>query len=588
MSKNKYTQKQTLMLLFRRLHPRFPTESRHAGWWCWLLLLCGLSACEPWDLDRLDHLALATLPAESVTAYSARLGGRIEGLDVGRVSAHGFLWSISNVEPELNAAGVKRIDLGGKANDADFFWDLLPAEPATSYFYRAFAIYDGQPVYGGVQTFQTLPAQVTALTIRVAGLEAESVVVTGAVFGLTPADSLADHGFVWSTSEEFPEDNGLNPTFRLGKSFQNGCFTIVVPVTAPEEETVYIRLFARWKGQTLYGNTLTFSRRHGDWATVATAGDAFPANLEGAVGFTIGEDAYFGAGRYTSCLSGECDTYMSQSFWQLTYDSEAGTAVAMPVGDPDALPRAFGVAFALGGAGYIGLGIGPDGALLTDFWKFAPTEGWSLLTSSLSPPPRFGGVAFVLNGKAYVGLGKDESGKALRDFWVFDPASGNWSPLPNPFPGVARSGAVAFTVDEKAYVGAGVSGNAGRLGDFYSFDPAGGAGAWVPLPEFPGNARSGAVAFSAGGKGYVGMGRGIFGGLIPDFWAFEPVRNTWRRIADFPANELPRENGLALSWHNAGWVGLGNASSLLKPDRSFFLLAGDELSAHDDAQTVCE
>src|SRR5205823_2846144 len=60
-----------------------------------------------------------------------------------------------------------------------------------------------------------------------------------------------------------------------------------------------------------------------------------------------------------------------------------------------------------------------------------------------------------------------------------------------------------------------------------------------PVASFPGSARSGAVAFTLNGKGYVGNGYNIVNGSnhpLRDFWEFDPAggtAGTWKRIADF-------------------------------------------------------
>ena len=45
---------------------------------------------------------------------------------------------------------------------------------------------------------------------------------------------------------------------------------------------------------------------------------------------------------------------------------------------------------------------------------------------------------------------------------------------------------------------------------------------WTQRADFGGTARSGAVGFSIGSKGYIGMGWDIDGYLRKDFWEYEP------------------------------------------------------------------
>ena len=91
---------------------------------------------------------------------------------------------------------------------------------------------------------------------------------------------------------------------------------------------------------------------------------------------------------------------------------------------------------------------------------------------------RKGAVAFSLFGRIYVGLGVALDRKPfeigtqyLSDFWWYDPWEDTWDSVPAPFPGGGRTGAVAFVAEEKAYVGTGYmpveNGSNGCWGDFY-------------------------------------------------------------------------------------------------------------------------
>ncbi len=107
--------------------------------------------------------------------------------------------------------------------------------------------------------------------------------------------------------------------------------------------------------------------------------------------------------------------------------------------------------------------------------------------------PRDGAVGFVINNIAYVGTGYNyASNKFLNDFWRYDPTSDAWYPMAN-FPlsaigGLGRSGAVAFTLNGKGYVGGGynlLNGSTNPLSDFYEFDPNSGTGGkWTRIADF--------------------------------------------------------------------------------------------------------
>ncbi|MGC3945783.1 MAG: IPT/TIG domain-containing protein [Chryseolinea sp.] len=104
------------------------------------------------------------------------------------------------------------------------------------------------------------------------------------------------------------------------------------------------------------------------------------------------------------------------------------------------------------------------------------------------------GVAFALNGKVYAGLGLFEPNK----MWSYSPSSNTWTEIA-PFPGGGqRGGAVAFAIGNYGYVGIGGGGET----DFWRYDPA--QNQWARMSDFP-RMTSQAVAFVNNGKGYVAI-----------------------------------------------------------------------------------
>lgn len=181
---------------------------------------------------------------------------------------------------------------------------------------------------------------------------------------------------------------------------------------------------------------------------------------------------------------------------------------------------------------------------LEDFqgWK---QGDWSR-SYSFAGHPRVGAVSFTMtiDGKeyAFVGLGRNENiansrNKTLRDFWRFD---GHTWVQQDSFPGAGRYGAVAFVAGGKAYVGTGyrpaVAANEMDIyyNDFYEFDPAQPQGSqWkkTPATTLPGEGRWGAVAFSLGGKRYVGTGFAEGSRVLRDMWEYDPATDEWQETA---------------------------------------------------------
>ncbi|MDE1191316.1 MAG: kelch repeat-containing protein [Arachidicoccus sp.] len=196
--------------------------------------------------------------------------------------------------------------------------------------------------------------------------------------------------------------------------------------------------------------------------------------------------------------------------------------------------RFYAVSFTIGDSvAYVGTGNDGDNydAPLKDFWKFNG-NGWTSIASI--PVGRQQAVAFSIGGKGYVGTGTgtyaENSGIYFKDFYAYDAATDTWSAagqIPD-FPGDARARATAFSVNNKGYVLTGQSSNGSILYlDMYSFNPA--TGSWSQEEGLPNDKRYGASAFTFDGKGYVLGGLNSSGSLSPYFFAFNPATSTWER-----------------------------------------------------------
>ena len=138
-----------------------------------------------------------------------------------------------------------------------------------------------------------------------------------------------------------------------------------------------------------------------------------------------------------------------------------------------------------------------------------------------------------------------------------DELLGNWMELSD-FEGVPRSDAVAFTIGGKAYLGTGYDGD-DCLQDFWEYDPE--VNNWLRKADFPGVARNGAVGFGTDTKGYIGTG---YDGTdeLKDFYEYDPQSDTWTRIADFGGTA--RYGAVAFCIENKGYVGTGYDGNALK------------------------
>lgn len=114
-----------------------------------------------------------------------------------------------------------------------------------------------------------------------------------------------------------------------------------------------------------------------------------------------------------------------------------------------------------------------------------------------------------------------------------------------------RYGAIGFSIGNKGYIGLGSGANT-LYKDFWEFDPS--TNAWTQKADFAGTARYLATGFNIGSKGYAGAGLDD-DDLRNDFWEYNPVTNTWTRKADFTGGA--RVYGTGFSIGNKGYFGTG-------------------------------
>lgn len=195
--------------------------------------------------------------------------------------------------------------------------------------------------------------------------------------------------------------------------------------------------------------------------------------------------------------------------------------------------------------------------------------------------PRASAVSFTINGVAYVGGGVNfdavqqgiSANGRLNDFWKYDPVTG-WKRVAD-FPGTARSQAVAFSLNGKGYVGTGNDGTY-ALSDFYQFDPNNGAkGTWTKINDFgftsdQGSAsvtkRYGSVAFTVndGVKDRAFVGGGYFIGALNDFWEYDDTNNVWIQRPDIAGSK--RLGAFAMVINNIAYVGGGTSNNQYNKD----------------------
>jgi N-acetylneuraminic acid mutarotase len=172
-----------------------------------------------------------------------------------------------------------------------------------------------------------------------------------------------------------------------------------------------------------------------------------------------------------------------------------------------------------------------------------------------------GWASFSIGTKVYVGMGYDDGDNPTREFWQWDQTANIWTRKAD-FPGSLQAHFVCFQIGTKGYVETGSTyyayNNLTIPNEFWEYDPE--TNSWAQkatIPVVPG--RTGAIGFSIGSKGYIGMGvkaEGMFNSYYEDFWEWDQGSNIWTKKADFPGNI--RTLAVAFSIGNKGYIGTGS------------------------------
>ena len=143
---------------------------------------------------------------------------------------------------------------------------------------------------------------------------------------------------------------------------------------------------------------------------------------------------------------------------------------------------------------------------------------------------------------------------------TFYVVTGRWKKMSD-FPGAARTGAVGFSIGSKGYITLGAGSTAGNEFKYlWEYDIS--ANTWTRKADFPGSNRTDAFCFVINNKAYVGCGATDNTSIINDFYEYDPASNIWNRKADFTFS-IPFLDGIGVSLNGKGYVLTGESTNFV-------------------------
>ena len=496
-----------------------------------------LTGCKE-EPDTITLPLLAEINATEITVKSAFVKGIILAPGGSDVTARGFCWSTAP-DPTIN--DNKLTEGKGIGHFTGRISGLLPG---TDYYVRAYASNMNGTSYSISELIRT-PLTVTPATLVTIAPEyiTSTGVLTGGIITDIGGGEITERGICWNTDHSPTIDNVK--LFALITGAGSGSFTIQVNDFEPGK-TYFLRAYAINDAGVSYGPETSFRTP----ALLGIKRADFPGDSRyHSVTFSIGNKLYLGLGVIVWS-----DWTPAGDFWEWDQVTNQWTRLAQFPGD-QINPKGF----VIGGKGYVFTNSWTqDGDLTNEFWEYEPEfNRWTRKSSLPAAGSRYYPVAFSIGSKGYFGMGlgwiqtgntgdydEDVTAVYFNDLWEWDQATDVWTRKAN-FPGPGRTGAAAFTIGSMGYVGTGnASIDEGSLvTDFWEYDQL--SDQWTRKADFPGTARSNAVGFSMGNKGYIGAGDNYLESESDthDFWEWDQLVDQWNKLGTVATNSWTLTGG---------------------------------------------
>jgi len=265
---------------------------------------------------------ISTGAVNNITSHSAESGGEVVSNDGFMISSRGVCWSISQNPTVYDSHTV---DGSGTGSFTSSITGLLPE---TTYYLRAYAIYDSETFYGDQVSFLTLnpitiPSVSTAEIINITSHSAES----GGSDISDGGSAINSKGVCWSVNQ-YPTISNYYTSDGSGSESFNSVISGLSPKTK-----YYVRAYASNTLGVAYGEQFSFNSELAESLTIELAyfenSELIVDDISDTVHIESGESVTIGS---NNMISGGKDPIIIQ--WEPT-NSLNSPNIQNPLASPD-------------------------------------------------------------------------------------------------------------------------------------------------------------------------------------------------------------------------------------------------------------
>lgn len=219
--------------------------------------------------------------------------------------------------------------------------------------------------------------------------------------------------------------------------------------------------------------------------------------------------------------------------------------------------RADAISVNLSGTIVYGLGWNGSTTYKTLYYYYPSTDSWSQLNTTFPGAGGRNSFSVATTNSIFIGGGTvGTTTPYASDMWVYTPTNNNWQQL-NLFPLGSRASGIDFFYGNEVFFGCGHNGS-NAFNDMWAYNVN--TGLWSQKASFPGQGRTKLIYFMNNGKLIAGGGfvLGASSSPLSDYYAYDPLTNTWSSIQSFSGGAL--SNSQMFTIGNASYVVSGRTN----------------------------